>query len=109
MDLSTFKCVQCGNCCRWQGDVCIEDDEVASIADYLGMTEQAFIAEHCRLRANRQGLSIKDLPSGACSMLCEEGCRIHAVKPRQCKGFPYTWSFPGWEQECKGAQCLSKV
>ena len=35
--------------------------------------------------------------------MLEDGkhCRIQAVKPRQCAGFPNTWNFPGWRDECE--------
>lgn len=96
-----YDCARCGACCRWKGDVCIEEDEVIRIAAFLHMEEEAFVNEYCRLRANRMGLSIKDAPDGACMMLDADGCRINPVKPRQCKGFPNTWNFPGWRDVCR--------
>ena len=53
-----YECTRCGACCRWAGDVCIEEDEVREIALFLAMDEQEFINECCHLRANRKGLSI---------------------------------------------------
>lgn len=96
-------CQRCGACCRWEGDVCIEDAEVEAIASFLGMEAEAFVNECCRLRANRQGLSIREGEDGACMMLEEGGCRIQAVKPAQCAAFPRQWNFPGWEKLCPGA------
>jgi hypothetical protein len=34
-------------------------------------------------------------------MLEGDECRIHEVKPAQCRGFPNVWNFPGWEKECE--------
>ena len=96
-------CQRCGACCRWEGDVCITDEEVTKIAAYLGLNEDDFVNGLCRLRGNRQGLSLIDDEEGACIMLTEEGCRIQAVKPQQCIDFPHSWRFPGWEQRCPGA------
>lgn len=96
-------CQRCGACCRWEGDVCVSGEEVVAIARYLGMEEQDFIDQYCRLRFNRRGLSLTDAPDGACIMLAPEGCRIQKVKPQQCKDFPYRWNFPGWETLCPGA------
>ncbi len=97
------SCQRCGNCCRWEGDVCITDEEVSTIARFLEMDEVEFINTLCRLRGNRQGLSIIDKEDGSCYMLTENGCRIQEVKPQQCKDFPYRWNFPGWESRCPGA------
>ncbi len=96
-------CQRCGACCRWEGDVCLTDADVVAIADYLQMEETDFINEYCRLRTNRQGLSIIDNEDGACIMLTPTGCRIQPVKPQQCSDFPHRWNFPGWEQRCPGA------
>lgn len=99
-----YECARCSACCRWAGDVCIEEDEVREISRFLHMEEQAFIDECCRLRANRQGLSIRDAEDGACMMLTENGCRINPVKPRQCLGFPSQWNFPGWRELCRARE-----
>ncbi len=101
-----YECTRCGACCRWAGDVCIEDDEVSAIASFLGMSEIDFINEYCRLRANRKGLSIIDAPDGACIMLVDGACRINSVKPRQCRDFPNKWNFPGWRDLCKAREVI---
>lgn len=95
-------CLRCGACCRWAGDVCLTDADIAAIAQYFQMTENDFINQYCHLRGNRQGLSIIDNDEGACIMLTEQGCRIQPVKPQQCSDFPHRWNFPGWEQKCPG-------
>ncbi len=97
------SCQRCGACCRWEGDVCLSEQEVVAIAAYLDMEESDFINNLCRLRGNRQGLSIIDNDEGACIMLTPTGCRIQPVKPQQCTDFPHKWRFPGWETRCPGA------
>lgn len=100
-----YLCQRCGNCCRWPGDVNVTADEVAAIAAHLGMDEAVFIDTCTRLNANRTGLSIIDKPNGECLFL--EGvnvCRIQAVKPVQCAGFPNVWNFPGWREQCEAVE-----
>ncbi len=96
-----FRCVRCGACCRWEGNVCVEPEEIAAIAEFLGMDEDSFIDQYCQLRENRQGLSLIDGPDGACIMLVDNGCRINPVKPEQCRQFPNGWNFPGWRDKCQ--------
>lgn len=96
-------CVRCGACCRWEGDVCLTEEDVQAIAAYLGMEEVEFVNTYCRLQRNRRGLSLIDAEDGACIMLCDNACRIQAVKPQQCRDFPLRWNFPGWETRCPGA------
>jgi hypothetical protein len=96
-----YVCQRCTNCCRWPGDVRIGDDEIASIAAHLGLGEAEFIASFTRLRTNRQGLSLIEKDNHECIMLDGNACRIHPVKPEQCRGFPNQWNFPGWRQVCE--------
>lgn len=97
-----YQCQRCTACCRWPGDVCVEDDEITAIAGFLGMEEGEFIQEFTRIRSNRTGLSLVDKEGTTeCIMLDGDACRIQAVKPRQCIGFPNEWNFPGWQLECK--------
>lgn len=97
------SCQRCGACCRWEGNVCLTDEDITAIAAYLNMDEVTFINELCHLQRNRRGLSLIDAPDGACIMLQPDNtCRIQPVKPRQCRDFPYKWNFPGWELRCPG-------
>jgi uncharacterized protein len=96
-----YVCQRCTNCCRWPGDVRLEGDEIPRIASFLNMDEQDFLERFTRLRTNRQGLSLIEKPNHECIMLDGNSCRIHPVKPEQCAGFPNTWNFPGWQQQCE--------
>jgi Fe-S-cluster containining protein len=96
-----YVCQRCTACCKWPGDVRLEDDEIPVIAEYLQMTESDFLDTYTRLRTNRQGLSLIEKENHECIMLEGNVCRIHAVKPEQCAGFPNKWNFPGWRQVCE--------
>jgi Fe-S-cluster containining protein len=96
-----FDCQRCANCCRWPGDVIIDDAEVDAIARFLGISVREFVHSHTRLRANRAGLSLDEKPNGECIFLDGIDCRIQPVKPRQCREFPNKWRFPGWREKCE--------
>lgn len=96
-----YRCQRCTACCRWPGDVRLGDDEIPRIAAFLGMTEEAFIQTHTRLRTDRKGLSLLEKENHECVMLENGGCVIHEVKPLQCAGFPNRWNFPGWRDVCE--------
>ena len=41
--------------------------------------------------------------NGSCIFLIQDGsCLIHEVKPRQCRDFPMSWNYPGFERTCLG-------
>lgn len=104
-DKPRYQCVRCGNCCRWPGDVNITPQEAPVIANFLGIGENEFIERYTRLNSKRSGLSIIDKPNGECVFL--EGintCKIQAVKPVQCSGFPNVWNFPGWREVCEAVE-----
>lgn len=96
-----YQCDRCTVCCKWPGDVRVNDEEIEKIASFLGMESQAFIDRYTRLRTNRAGLSLIEKPNHECIMLEGTSCRINPVKPEQCKGFPNYWNFPGWQEVCQ--------
>lgn len=95
-----YECDRCTNCCKWPGDVRLEDEEVEEIAEFLQMETQDFIDKYTRLRTNRSGLSLIERPNHECIMLDGTACRINPVKPDQCRGFPNQWNFDGWQKVC---------
>ena len=88
-----FHCAECGACCRWDGIVRVDDAAIAAMAGYLKISEQEFIDSYTRLEPDRRGLVLLDAPDGACCFLTTDNhCRIHPVKPRQCRDFPKNWN-----------------
>ena len=65
------------------------------------MSVDQFLEKYTRLRTNRTGLSLIEKDNHECIMLDGNACRIHEVKPGQCKGFPNQWNFPGWSKVCE--------
>lgn len=96
-----YQCDRCTACCKWPGDVRVEEEEIEAIARFLGMETQDFIDQYTRLRTNRSGLSLIERENHECIMLEGNSCRINPVKPEQCRGFPNRWNFPGWQQVCQ--------
>jgi hypothetical protein len=82
----------------------LDDDDIASAASFLGLAEAEFIHRFTRLRPARDGLALVDQPDGACIFLEGRDCQIQSAKPRQCKGFPNTWNFPGWRDVCQAIE-----
>jgi len=70
------------------------------------MEVASFTEQFTRLRDDRRGLSLKDLPDGSCIFL--EGalaaCHIQAAKPRQCRDFPLQWKYQDLEAICPAAK-----
>lgn len=97
----TYACQRCGNCCRWPGEVPVSDAEIARIAAHLGLAEADFIETYTTVRSNRTGLTLVEKPNDECVFLDGIDCRIQAVKPDQCAGFPNRWNFPGWRDTCE--------
>ena len=103
---AVFRCLRCGNCCRHEGEVRLQDGEPEAMAGLLGLTVEEFTARYTRLREDRQGLSLLDAPDGACIFLdgTPPACRIQTEKPRQCRDFPIGWKYTDLEQVCQAAQ-----
>lgn len=100
----TFKCRQCGACCRIKnGIVRVDEAEISRIAKYLGFTEDDFIATETEVAPDRKGLILKSRPDGSCVYLTDDNlCMIHSVKPGKCASFPYKWTNPDSNEVCPG-------
>ncbi len=88
-----FSCTQCGNCCQNHGDyafVYLAPRDVAAIADFLGLSEERFLARHCQ---EVDGSVTLRMDEPECAFLQEDHrCAIYPVRPKQCA----TWPF--WEE-----------
>jgi uncharacterized protein len=96
-----YECDRCTACCRWPGEVRLDDGEIARISAFLKIPEVQFIQQHTRLTQDRRGLALNDKPNGECIFLQGNDCAIQPVKPCQCREFPNLWNFPGFEQTCR--------
>jgi Fe-S-cluster containining protein len=103
-----YTCQRCTACCRWPGLVKVGDEEIALMAQFLGMTDHEFIQRYTKLRPYRDGLSLLDRENGECIFLEGRDCLVQAAKPVQCAGFPNTWNFPGWREVCEAVPSLRR-
>lgn len=85
-------------------------DEIDRIAEYLGMTVEAFTSKYTRVTDDRRSLSLIENEDGSCVFYKKSPpeCLVNDVKPRQCLAFPLTWRFDGWEEKCAGARSSRK-
>ena len=95
-----LKCQRCTACCRWPGQVLLNEAEITRLAAFKQMSEPDFIQQFAKLRADRRGLALNEQPDGACIFLEGENCAVQPVKPQKCREFPNLWNFPGFEKVC---------
>lgn len=103
LNLSKFKCLGCGACCRQDGYVRLKNEEVDQIARFLELDVYDFIQKYTVLTKDRQCLALVDKPNGECFFLTPHGCKINPVKPGQCKSFPFQWKFREFKSICAWA------
>lgn len=96
-----YECQRCTACCRWPGDVRVNDDDIMRMARGLGVTQDEFVQTYTRLTRDRRGLSLVEKVNGECVFLEGNACSIQAVKPQQCRDFPNLWRFEGFERLCR--------
>jgi uncharacterized protein len=83
-----FECQPgCTECCRQKGFVYLAPADVANIAAYLHLTPAEFERRYVYRTARRMRLRVPR--DSSCSFLLAGGCSIHAVKPAQCRIFPF--------------------
>ena len=79
-----YDCRRCRNCCRAYNTT-LQDDEIETIAAFLGIIAQDFRERY--LIAGIGGHELK----APCCFLGEDGkCEVEECKPAECRAFPYT-------------------
>ena len=91
-----FECTQCGDCCTGPpGYVWFDEDEGAAMAEYLGLSVEAFYKKHAVKKAGRWSLDeVKVGRKDDCVFLTRDatgkaGCSIYPVRPTQCRTWPF--------------------
>jgi len=84
------QCRQCGHCCSHGSGFLIGND-IKNIAEYLKITEKELKEKYLEekelfnTKLLRPKLKTKDKPYGKCVFLDDKKCKIHQVKPLQCR------------------------
>lgn len=111
-----FSCVQCGNCCSGQpGYVWVTPQEIENIQAYL--EKNNIPHPNAYLRRISYRFSLIEKGNGDCIFLQRTSdnlalCKIHPVKPSQCKSWPF-WSEllkskEAWDEESKMCPGMNK-
>lgn len=108
-----FTCRRCGACCRGEGSVFLYPEDIALLAEHLGVSSQALIARYTDFVvleiAEENGgwlylpyLILKKNAARACPFLEGDRCTVHVAKPAQCRETPFVSEFfsdPTWRAE----------
>ena len=72
------------------------------MAESLKMDAEDFLDEFVEVAPDGASLTLISKPDDSCILLDgSNNCRVNAVKPDQCSGFPNTWFFAGWKDDCE--------
>ena len=83
-----FECqAGCTACCEQKGFVYLSEADRERIAAYLGMEAAEF--ERRYVFRTRRRMRLRVPRDAQCHFLIHGGCSIHAVKPVQCRIFPF--------------------
>lgn len=83
-----FQCQSgCTKCCDQPGFVYLTENDLTQIAEYVGMAPADF--ERRYVYRTKHLLRLRVPREQQCVFLGETGCTIHAVKPVQCRTFPF--------------------
>lgn len=84
-----FMCTRCGNCCTGEpGYVWVNDEEIDAIADHRQEPRAEIVARFTK--AGRRGRTLREKANGDCVFYdSKTGCTIYAIRPRQCRTWPF--------------------
>ena len=99
-----FTCTQCGDCCTGEpGFVWVNEEELRAIADARAESVEEVVAVFTRLEGRRR--TLREKLNGECIFFERgRGCTIYAVRPRQCRTWPF-WASnmrtrADWDRTC---------
>ncbi|MDF1592310.1 MAG: YkgJ family cysteine cluster protein [Desulfobacterales bacterium] len=81
-----FQCTRCGDCCKGFGGTYVTDAEIKAIAAFIKIDADEFLVKYCQASGQRQVLAQGQ--NGYC-IFWDGLCRIHPVKPRMCRLWPF--------------------
>jgi Fe-S-cluster containining protein len=100
-----FRCTMCGHCCTGApGFVWVTEEEIQAIAKFLHESVEQVVAAYTRVE--HRGRSLREKQNGDCVFYDKTaGCTIYAVRPRQCRTWPF-WASnvqtpENWRHTCE--------
>jgi Fe-S-cluster containining protein len=81
-----FSCRQCGECCLGEKGILVTPAEHSAMAAHLGLPPGDFAARYLVETPLGPQLASRN---GACALQADGLCRVHPVKPRICREWPY--------------------
>jgi Fe-S-cluster containining protein len=82
-----FQCQQCGECCRGKGGIILTETEIVNLAKFLHLTVEDFRRQY--VEPSALGPSLRINADGVCILNQDGLCRVHPVKPRICRDWPF--------------------
>ncbi len=103
-----FKCVRCGDCCKWHGYVKVSESEAEAIAQFIGMDTADFYENMLMPGDEGESVSLTENDDGSCPFYSDspQGCRIYEVRPSQCMSYPLEWRNP--DKRCPGLENVNE-
>ena len=98
-----FECLQCGSCCTgFSGTVRVSDEEIAKLAQRLGLPETEFRENYTRIVGGGI-ISLIEKKNTDCIFFDQkQGCTVYPDRPRQCRTWPFwrsnVYSPEGWKR-----------
>ena len=100
-----FECTRCGKCCTGPpGYVWVNDAELQALAEFRCETVEEVTGLYTRLTSH--GRTLREKGNGDCVFYDrKEGCTVYAVRPRQCRTWPFWESNvatpAAWQHTCE--------
>ena len=86
--MKVFECKMCGTCCRGEGGITVNNNEIRKIASFMNMKTESFTKAYTYEKNGH--VSIRAGKDGYCAFFNKEAkCTIQSVKPEICRLWPF--------------------
>ena len=106
-----FECTMCGKCCRWEGVVNLEPEDIRKLAHHLSLPLKEFTGKYTEASGTGLLVLVNKAGSKDCIFLKDNKCEVYDYRPHQCVRFPekYESRCPGFKDSTsKEGSSMSK-
>jgi len=100
IDGHQFRCTQCGDCCRWEGFVLLDDEDIKRLRNKENLSHIDFIAKftrQIRIDGKYKMALVDKKGSNECIYLKGNKCSVYDIRPKQCSEYPIKF-----DSKCEG-------
>lgn len=105
IDGRPFECKKCGLCCKWDGIVLLNAEDIDRLVKATGCDKATFFDDYTNMTEFGWRALNNKPRTNECVFLKDDKCSVYEHRPKQCRDFPWKYErrCPGFMNEGRSA------